>query len=53
MSNDAASSLASDLSDRQVRLLATVSAAMAGEPVELTYEEWCEAERLYELLEAA
>lgn len=52
MSN-AAESLASDLSDRQVQLLAAVSAAMTGESVDLTHDEWCEAERLYELLESA
>lgn len=50
MSNGA-EQLANELTDRQVRLLATVSAAMAGEPVRLSLEEWCEAEQLFESLE--
>lgn len=43
----AADSLASRLTDRQVGLLAAVTLAMGGgETPALTYEEWCEAERL-------
>lgn len=47
-----AKQLATELTDRQVQLLATVSAAMAGEAVNLSLEEWCEAETLFEILES-
>lgn len=51
MSNGA-EQLATKLTDRQVQLLATVSAAMAGEAVDLSLDEWCEAESLFESLES-
>lgn len=48
----AADSLASSLTDRQVQLLAAVTLAMGGgETPELSYDEWCEAERLLESIE--
>lgn len=48
----AADSLASNLTDRQVQLLAAVTLAMGGgETPELSYDEWCEAEQLLESIE--
>jgi hypothetical protein len=47
-----ADALAAKLSDRQVSLLASVSLAMTGgDAPALTYEEWCEAESLFESIE--
>jgi hypothetical protein len=50
--NDAADAIATKLTDRQVKLLAAVSLGLSARraPV-LSYEEWCEAESLFETIE--
>ena len=51
--NTKTDALTNKLTDRQVSLLASVSQALTGGPKpELSYAEWCEAEALFEQIEA-